>query len=305
VKSVIALGAFAALLACSDGASSGVAIPAPWQAAGIDADAGASRDAHVAPDADASTQPPDVDLIPWQTGASVGYGVASKDTQNPLGNSMLVAYAGYAVDLASAEAWATALYRATLRARGVRHIWAVQGPADPSYSQQEIGNSKIASALIPLVNAETRFVLAAGHSSGSFVAHELLEQLAAGADPANVTNGKVVYFDLDGGGGITQAAIDRLRNAYFVGSHDGTTTSPNHADMMSLGSMFAAKGGFYDNDASTSGCDAGAEWCVHVTLINTKPHDPTTADPIADYSDFVSRPVCTSYIEAKASEAGL
>src|SRR5512142_3055412 len=71
---------------------------------------------------------PDVDQIPWST---VGTGVASKDTQNPLGSSMLVAYAGYGVSLASAEAWATELYRATMRERGVRHIWAVRGPADP------------------------------------------------------------------------------------------------------------------------------------------------------------------------------
>ena len=49
-------------------------------------------------------------------------------------------------------------------------------------------------------------------------------------------------------------------------------------------------------DASKSGCNAGAEWCVHVTLINTKPHDPSNADPLKDYSDFSGRPVCTSYV---------
>ena len=81
-----------------------------------------------------------------------------------------------------------------------------------------------------------------------------------------------------------------------MGSHDGSTLSPNHADMQSLGSMWSSLGGFVDNDASQSGCSAGAEWCVHVTLINTKPHDPSTADPLKDYSDFQSRPVCTSYL---------
>ena len=78
---------------------------------------------------------------------------------------MVIAYAGYDVNLASAEAWATALYRATLRERGVRYIWAVQGPADPGYTQKEIGNSKIAAAMLPLVNADTHFILAIGHSS--------------------------------------------------------------------------------------------------------------------------------------------
>jgi hypothetical protein len=215
-----------------------------------------ARAPDVAVTVEAAPPVPDVDQIPWKTGASVGYGVASKDTQNPLGGSMFIAYAGYGVNLASAEAWATALYRATLAARGVRWIWAVQGPSDPSYSQKEIGNSKIAAAMIPLVDASTRFILAAGHSSGSFVAHELFDQLASGADPGDVTKGQIVYFDLDGGGGLTQAALDRLKKAYFVGSHDGSTLSPNHADMSSLGALYASKGGFWDNDASASGCNA-------------------------------------------------
>ena len=255
------------------------------------------KDAAPAPkDAAPDVTIPDPNSIPWKTGANVGYGVASKDTQNPLGNSMMIAYAGYDVSLASAEAWAMALYESALGKRGVRHVWAVQGPADPGYSQKEIGNSKIAAAMIPMVDQDTHFVFVAGHSSGSFVAHELLDQLASGADPNGVTKDMVVYFDLDGGGGFTQAAIDRVKKAFFVGSHDGATLSPNHADMSYLGGLYASKGGFWDNDASQSGCNAGAEWCVHVTLINTKPHDPSNADPVNDYSDFSGRPVCTSYV---------
>jgi hypothetical protein len=246
---------------------------------------------------------PDIDSIPWTNGP--GFGTASKDTQNPLGNSMLIAYAGFGVSLAGAEGWATALWKATLRDRGVRRIWAVQGPSDPSYSQKEIGNSKIAAALAVEVDGATKFVLALGHSSGSFVAHELFDQLAGGADPQNATQGKVVYFDLDGGGGFTQAAIDRLRKAYFVGAHDGSTLSPNHAEMASLGSTYAPMGGFFDVDGSASGCNPGAEWCVHMTLVTTRPHDPTNSDPVKDYTDFAMRPVQTSFIDAKATEAGL
>lgn len=295
----------AVLVACGGGPGDPLASP---DAGETEDAADAAPDAPKPPAVDAASDapaPPDVDQIPWKTGGSVGYGVASKDTENALGNSMFVAYAGYEVTLASAEAWATALWRASLRARGVRRIWAVQGPADPSYSQLEIGNSKIAAAMVPLVDAATHFILVAGHSSGSFVAHELLDQLATGADPGGVTKDAIVYFDLDGGGGISDAAMARLRNAYFVGSRDGSTLSPNHADMENLGSVYASKGGFWENDASKSGCDPGAEWCVHVTLITTKPHDPTTADPTKDYSDFVGRPVCTSWIDAKATAAGL
>lgn len=270
-----------------------------------DASHDASSDA--APDAPAPP-PPDAGAIPWETGTSVGYGVAFKDTKNPGGESVFVGYAGYQVTLASAEAWVEALYGASLAARGVRYIWAVQGPNDPSYSNLEIGNSKIVAAMLPRVGAQTKFVLVAGHSSGSFVAHELLGQLAGGLDPQAVTAGRVVYFDLDGGeSGLTAASVARLRKAYFVGSRDGATgtDSPNLSTMQAAGATYASAGGYWQNDASSSGCDAGAAWCVHVTLITTRPHDPTTGDPLLDYADFAGRPVCHSWIDAKASAAGL
>jgi hypothetical protein len=261
-----------------------------------------------APGIDASPTIPDAGAIPWETGAQIGYGVAFKDTKNPTGDNVYIGYAGYQVTLGSAEAWVEALYGASLAARGVRYLWAVQGPNDPQYVNAEIGNSKIVAKMVPLVDSQTKFILAAGHSSGSFVAHELLGQLAGGLDPKGVTAGRVVYFDLDGGGtGLTTQSVDRLRNAYFVGSHDGKTNtdSPNLGDMQSLGATYASAGGYWQNDASGSGCNAGAQWCVHVTLITTRPHDPTNASPQLDYSDFAGRPVCHTWIDAKSTEAGL
>lgn len=289
------------LLACGGGDSSA-----------LDAgdDAPAALDAPVTPDAsdaaaDVEVDAPDIDSIEWSTGSTIGYGVAFKDTGNPLGESMFIGYGGYGVDLVPAELWVTALYRAALRERGVRWVWAVQGPSDPGYSQDEIGNSKIAAALVPLVGPSTHFVLVAAHSSGAFVAEELLDQLATGADPGGATSDLLVYFALDGGGNATQTSIGRTRNAYFVSAHDGTTQSANYGAMQTLAAGYASKGGFYDVDSSSAGCDAGAVWCVHMTMITTKPHDPTTDDVLADYSDFAGRPVCTDYITAKAAEAGL
>jgi len=241
---------------------------------------------------------PDIDTIQWQTGASMGYGVAFKDTENPIGDGIFVGYGGYGAKLFESELWVTALYRASLHARGVRWVWAVQGPSDPDYTQNEIGNSKIAAAMIPLVVGKPLVVIAA-HSSGAFVAQELLEQLASGADPTGVTKDLVVYFALDGGGGTTQTAIDRTKSTWWVSSHDGTTQSANYGAMTTLAATYAAKGGFFDNDATGSGCDPGADWCIHDTLINTRPHDPTNLDVPDDYSDFAGRPVCTSYFDAK------
>ena len=252
--------------------------------------------------------PPEFDSLAWETGASIGHGVARKDALNPIGESVFIGYAGYAVTLDSSCAWVTALYHATLRDRGVRYVYCVQGPADPGYSQLEIGNSKIAAKLAVEVGPATRFILAVAHSSGSFVAHELLGQLAGGLDPQGVTAGKVVYFDLDGGtNGLSAPIVARLSRAYFVGARDGATgtDSPNHGVMVGAGATYAAAGGFFEIDASASGCDAGASWCVHMTPITTWPHDPAKASAAADYGDFAGRSVATAYLDAKAVEAAL
>jgi hypothetical protein len=251
---------------------------------------------------------PDPASLPWETGPQVGHGVAFKDTENPAGENVFIGYAGYRVSLASAEAWVEALHEASLAVRGVRYLWAVQGPDDHTYSNREIGNKSIAGNLLPLVGEATRVVIVAGHSSGSFVAHELLEQLAGGMDPRGVTAGRIVYFDLDGGAsGLTLRSVGRLRRAYFVAARDGSTgtDSPRLPTMRSLGATYAFAGGYWQDDASDSGCHAGAQWCVHDALITTRPHAPANASAELDYSDFTGRDACHSWIDAKAEEAGL
>ena len=246
--------------------------------------------------------------VPWQTGPQVGHGVAFKDTKNSAGENVFMGYAGYRIDLASAEAWVEALYDASLAARGVRYLWAVQGPNDRTYSNSEIGNSKIVMTMLPLVGPRTRFILIAGHSSGSFVAHELLAQLAGGKDPDGVTTGRVVYFNLDGGAsGLTTQSVGRLRHAYFVAARDGKsgTDSPRLSTMRALGTTYAAAGGYWQSDADESGCPAGAQWCVHDSLVTTTPHAPTNASAQLDYSEFSGRQPCHSWIDAKGNEAGL
>ncbi len=261
-----------------------------------------------APPSDGAPTEPDVDTIAWATGTSVGNGIASKDTQNPTGQSAAIIYAGYGSTLAGAEAWTTALYRATLRDRGVRYLWAVQGPIDVQYTAKEIGNTKLAAALVPKVSASTKFVLVLGHSSGSYVAHELLGMLGGGSDPASVTAGRVVYFDLDGAiGGLTTAMVTRLRKAYFVGGYDSTiaTTSPNDVTMRSAGTSYGANGSYYQLAATGSGCLATAIWCLHMTVVTTKPHNLSAADTTNDYADFVGRPVARAFLDDNAVAAGL
>jgi len=251
--------------------------------------------------------PPEIEAIPWEIGEIVGSGAARKDTKNPLGDNVFLAYAGWHVSLDAAKAWATELYRTSLRARGVRWVWAVQGPKDPMYKGHEIGTKAIAASLVGEVRPSTKFVLVVAHSSGAFVANELLAELTHGADPTNATRERVVYFNLEGGAqGLDDAIVDRLRRVYFVGAIDPLidTTSPSDDDMRAAGEQWADAGGYLQHVAKGSGCRRGATWCVHMTLVTTRPHDPNDAKEI-DFSDFRGRAVEHAYLDEEAKDAQL
>jgi hypothetical protein len=294
------------LVACSAPPVGKASLPGPLEGAHEPPEQSATR-AEGAP-GPAPDLVPDPTSLPWQTGSQFGYGVAFKDTKNPAGENIFIGYAGYRVSLSSAEAWVGALHEASLAARGVRYLWAVQGPNDRTYANFEIGNGRIVATLLPLVGEKTRFVLVAGHSSGSFVAHELLGRLAGGMDPSGVTAGRVVYFNLDGGGdGLTTASVGRLRHAYFVAAHDRITDtdSPRLTVMRSLGATYASAGGYWQDEVADSMCQVGARWCVHDTLITTRPHAKSRASAQVDYSEFDGRQPCHAWIDAKAVEADL
>lgn len=285
----------------ADGAGgSGGPATGPGGASAGGAGGGAGGEASGAGGQGGAALEPDFDDVPWQTGDDVGYGVASKDTQNPTGEGVFVGYAGYGIPLDAAQEWVEALYRARLRDLGVRHVFAVQGPADVSYSGFEIGNSKIAGAIVERLGPAPERAIVAAHSSGSFVAHELLGQLAGGLDPSGVTDGRVAYFNLDGGAsGLTSAIVDRLERATFVAAYDADvlTWSPNQPTMASLGATYASHGGYLELDATGSGCLATAVWCLHMTVITTEPHNPAASSQALDYSDFEGREVVGEYLD--------
>lgn len=249
----------------------------------------------------APLEPPDFDDAPWKTGDDVGFGVASKDTGNPLGDHVFIGYAGYGAALEPAQLWVEELYRAALEQRGVRHVFAVQGPLDVNYLAREIGNSSIAAALVDdLVDEGTRITVV-GHSSGTFVAHELLGQLAGELDPGAVTAGRIDYVNLDGGSaGLTGPIVDHLASAWFVAAADPATFtwSPNQPTMASLGATYAAAGGYLEVEAAPGVCTAGAVWCLHMVPITTRPHSAAAASVPLDYESFDGREVEVRYLDA-------
>ena len=232
---------------------------------------------------------------------SVGYGVAYQKVGD--GDAVLIAYGGYSAQLPWSEAWGKELVSAKLGAMGVGHVYGVQGPRDASYAGDEICNSKLRLHLLNNgIAASAPFILVVAHSSGAFVAHELLRQLHAGGN--DDTLGKTVYANLDAGGsGFNGTIASKLRRAVFVSARDTSMsngTSENASAAQSLGTEYSAYGSWFEVKVTHSGCNAGAHWCMHDLLVTHHPHNPNMYDLRDDYTDFVGRTPTTEYIDAVA-----
>jgi len=232
----------------------------------------------------------------WQ---NVGYGVAYEKEGD--GDAVLIAYGGYSAQLPWSEAWGRELVRAKLGAMGVGHVYGVQGPRDAGYNGDEIGNSKLRAHLKGIAPSAP-FILVVAHSSGAFVAHELLRQLDTAGDTE--TLGKIVYANLDAGdSGFSHAIAAKLRRAIFVSGRDASLssgTSENASTAKALGSSYAAFGGWFEVVVHGSGCHNGAHWCLHDLLVTHRPHRPDFYDLKDDYVDFAGRTVTTEYIDSVA-----
>lgn len=225
---------------------------------------------------------------------AVGRGVAYQRVN--AGHAIVLAYGGYTARLSDAAAWATELVTARLGATDVGQIYAIQGPADAGYDGREIANTRLRAHLLTIDDGTSPIYVVA-HSSGSYVAHELLGQLAAAGDTGVLA--RIAYADLDGGGsGLTPALVDGLRRVTFVSAHDPTLTagySRNHATAVALAAAYAPHATSFVVEVPATGCDDAAAWCLHDVLVTHRPHDPAHYDLAEDYTDFVDRPVTTEY----------
>jgi len=221
----------------------------------------------------------------------VGTGVAYEQVNT--GHAVIIAYGGYTARLTDSASWASELVDAKLGAEDVGHIFAVRGPRDPAYSAREIGNSKLRHFLATLDDSGPIYVVA--HSSGSYVAHELFEQLEAAGDTATLS--RIEYHDLDGGGtGLTSSIVAELGRVQFVYAHDPAAGySHNASTAQALASDYAPKATPFEVTVSNTGCHSGATWCLHDVLVTHRPHDPSTFDLALDYTDFAQRPVTDEY----------
>lgn len=214
---------------------------------------------------------------------SIGKGVAYLRVN--AGDGVLIAYGGYTARIIDSAGWATELVNARLGAAGVGHIYAVKGPADASYAAREIGNSKI-KAHLPQTAAPIYIV---AHSSGAFVAHELLGQVKT--DPNTLA--RIHYADLDGGGsGLTTQIVEALGGIAFVHARDPAVgLSRNASTMKSLAQAYDMPS--YEVVVPQTGCIS--MWCLHDVVITHEPQNPNSYDLAHDY---ISLPITTEYFDA-------
>jgi hypothetical protein len=226
---------------------------------------------------------------------SVGNGVEYLQVNS--GGAIIIAYGGYSAQMSYSAAWAQELVDAKLGAAGVGKIYAVKGPQDPGYDAKEIGNSKLRKHL-PTIDDGTSPIYVVAHSSGSYVADELFDQLETAGSSAILS--RIAYADLDGGGGLTSAIIDQMRAVEFVYAHDPSLSSgysENNSTAKALAEDYAPKSTAFEVTVSHTGCDNGAGWCLHDVLITHRPHNPDHYDLAHDYTDFVNRPVTDEYLD--------
>src|SRR5512140_552085 len=142
--------------------------------------------------------------------SDVSRGIATRTIGT--GRAALVVYGGYGAHPDHAQAWADALVAARGTELDLGAVYASQGPRDALYRAREIGNTALAAHLAA---APPDAIYVVAHSSGAYVAHELLGYMSADL------RGRTRYFDLDGGqDGLTLAIAGKLASLTFVYAQD-------------------------------------------------------------------------------------
>src|SRR5262249_30203937 len=176
-------------------------------------------------------------------------------------------------------------------------IYAVKGPQDPGYNAREIQNTKL-RAHLKTIDDGTSPIYVVAHSSGSYVAHELLGQMNR-AGESQLT--RIGYADLDGGGsGLSSTIVGKLRKITFVYADDPTLTdgtSENSDTAVALGDFYSPKAKTFEVSVPNTGCNDGAGWCLHDVVITHRPHNPAHFDLADDYTDFAHRTPTTEYLD--------
>lgn len=278
---------------------------------------GCASDVEESADDLANTATNDASRAGWNALTDVPGATLRSLSTSATGNNddVLVVYGGCGASNSATQGYAEALAKASTWRRAPKHLYAIRWTSAGCGYDGQFKNSKLGPLLLARAGTTGRITVLA-HSSGAYLAHELLAQ-AVGAkspswDASRSLRGRLAYFNLDGGGDANLTAIDRSGDKFpifFVGARDATANvnSRNYATMKALGGQAR----FFEVNANGSGCQAYN--CMHDAVITTVPHNRKsfldaqgTSKPLwCDYSNFAGQPNDTcSASDEQRSRAG-
>lgn len=227
----------------------------------------------------------------------LGNGIQYSFVENDKGNDIFVAFGGWKAKQEWVNSWCSELYKAKLKDLGIKHLFSVKGPDEVCNKDKEINLKALADYVKNILYATYYVdkVIIAAHSSGSFVANELLEILYGekGIAKDSFYINKVHYFNLDGGIGgedcgtaLSDSVAKYVSKIYAVAAYDSSSQmySSNYETMKKLSGMFGDKSELILLDVAESGCKD--KWCLHDAVIIRKPHNPGKYDLEKDYTLF-------------------
>ncbi|MCA0388766.1 MAG: hypothetical protein LCH52_09755 [Bacteroidetes bacterium] len=242
--------------------------------------------------------------------------------ENLKGRNVLITMGGMGAKLKWVQKWTEELYKAKLNEFNIGMIIVVKGPVEEYYDSREIEIKKMTKRYVAAYQEygfnETYLIV---HSSGVFPAHQMFDFLYIGGDdpnnksmkmrklevldPEGITKNRITYIMLDGELGIpkgytlTEKMVKNLKKIYSFYAVDAETKtfSGMAKEAKMVKNKFQDETILYEYIAENSGCNRDAKWCVHETLITTRPHNPAGYDLEKDYQFFDStRKVVTGYM---------
>ena len=238
------------------------------------------------------------------------------------GKNVLITMGGMGAKLKWVQKWTEELYKARLKEFNIGMIIVVKGPVEEYYDSREIEIKEMTKRFVTAYQQygfnETYLIV---HSSGVFPAHQMFDFLYIGGDdpttkkmnarkleildPKGITKNRITYIMLDGELGIPKGYtlkekmvenLKKIYSFYAVDAETGTRSGMAH-EAIKVKYAFQTKTTLYKYIAKNSGCKPDAKWCVHETLITTRPHNPARYDLEKDYQFFDStRKVVTGYM---------
>jgi len=242
------------------------------------------------------------------------------------GKNLVITMGGMGAKLEWVQKWTEELYSAKLKVFNIGLVIAVKGPKEEYYDSREIAIKEMTKKFVEAYReyglGGTYLIV---HSSGVFPAHQMFDHLWLGGndpnnkkmkmrklevlDPEGITKGKINYIMLDGELGIPngytleEKMVTNLKNLFSFYAVDADTKTPSGMahEAKKVKERFP-RTILYEYQAKGSGCNPGAKWCVHETLITTRPHNPAKYDLEKDYTLFdPTRKVVSFYMDVVRS----